>query len=163
MAIGFIWVAPLLSGILGKFAYLIFYTGGIAVLFVLIVRQSYKDFPNQAAATSERSVVVHSSFKQVCEMVPQAVKNCSWKLLQADEDKGHFTAKIGMSRKTWWQIMYINLRQVNQEETNVDVRCVAPHVLWDRGQNNKMIDKFGSALERLLTLEMSSEQDKSAS
>ena len=149
IAVVFISVAPLLTRF-GKEAYALFFAGGILILFVLIVRQSYKDFPSSAAATSERSFSTSSSLVSVCAAIPQAVKSCNWNLVRADKVEGHFTAKIGMSRKTWYQIMEITVRKMNGDETTIDVRCEAPHILWDRGQNDRMIDKFHETLKKRL-------------
>ena len=141
----FILVAPLL-GQLGSWAYLLFYPTGILVLVALTFRQGYKD-SSVLAATAERSISRPSSFVEVCKVVPQVVSDCGWRLLEEDRTNGHFVAKIGISRKTWWQEVYIDAHEAASQETTLHLKCVAPHVISDRGQNNKMFDKFIRGLD----------------
>jgi hypothetical protein len=146
-----IWVvAPFFLRTVGLWAYIIVYPSTIAILYALIVRQAWKEFPPDVGVSSQRSVLVSAAFNLICEMIPQAMKDCGWKVMQADESHGHFCARIGISRKTWGQIIQVDLTMVDGRSTNVSVRCVAPRILWDRGQNDKMVDKFLSALEQLL-------------
>lgn len=142
-----IWISPLFGTTLGKWGYLILYPTVLVILVALTMRQKWKDFPTGASASSERTALVSMPFSQTCEMVPGVIKSCGWKLMQADGSQNHFKAKIGMSRKTWGQVIDINLIERNDEGTTVAVRIVADHILWDFGQNNKMINKFLNGLE----------------
>jgi hypothetical protein len=145
IATAVIWIAQLFGKDIGTWAYIVIYPSAIAILVALMMRQSSKEFPLEAAATAERSFLIPTPLSRVSEMVPQAIRKCDWKIMQADETNGHFQAKVGISRKTWWQEMQINIAMKDGQTTSVSVRCVAPHILWDRGQNNK-IDKFFRAL-----------------
>jgi len=82
--------------------------------------------------------------------VPQAMRNCGWKKILIDEKNGHFQAKIGISRKTYSQIFQVNLTETGEKTTDVSVKCVACHLIVDRGQNDKMIAKFNRALDTSL-------------
>jgi len=133
VAIAVISVAQLFSRVLGVWGYIIGYPRVVAIMVILIVRQSWKEFPSEAAATSERSISLPVTFSLVCENVPQAVKNYDWKMMLADESHGHFQARIGMNLKTWGQVMQVDLTMADGKSTDISVKCVAHHILWDRG------------------------------
>ena len=145
-----IWLADAYKTCLGVWGYLIGYPTTLALLIILGIRQQWKDLPPEAQATTQRTMLVPASLGLVCEMVPKAMQNCGWKKKLVDERNGHFEAKIGISRKTYSQIFQVDLTKADEKNTNVSVKCVACHLILDRGQNDKMIRKFSTELERLL-------------
>ncbi len=95
---------------------------------------------------TDESFVLPHSFARTCKVIPTVVTGNHWKLVESNEDSGVFQIKIGMSRKTWGEIMVVDVTQVNAKSSKVNVRCSAQHQIYDYGKNYADITKFHTAL-----------------
>ena len=139
------------NGSLVKTMWFIAFPIVMTLMVILIVRQTWKDFPEGAGATSERTISVHAPSESVIPEVKRAVEQCGWHLTEADPSKGHFKCKIGRNLRAFnGHIFTIDVKRLSDSESSINVRCETYRQIVDYGSNNMRIDQFNKALNALL-------------
>jgi hypothetical protein len=107
-----------------------------------------KEFPKGAAAADEKTISAHVPFDKACRAASKAIIHCGWKLTEINLEKGHFNGKIGRSINTLHgQLITIDVAKLDENSSNIHVRCEAYNQLLDYGKNKEMIDKFKAELQ----------------
>jgi hypothetical protein len=118
--------------------------GTLLIAYVgLVFWQVRKIFPlGGIGSTTQKTISVPYPYEHVCKATIEAVKDCGWKVTEANPD-GNLKGRIGRSINTLYgQLFTIDVKKVDESSTKIDITCSALYQLMDFGQNNEMIDKF---------------------
>jgi hypothetical protein len=103
-------------------------------------------------AVSETSLDISAPIDRVREAIPKAIAVSRWKLMDANSERGHFKARIGITFYTWGQILSIDASRIDSVSSHVKVRCEAIAQKYDWGRNDKAIFRFQRELENALKI-----------
>ncbi len=141
---------------MGKNVYFLGLIALVVVVGALVVRQSLQNMPEGTGVTSEKSIHVHATPSQLCEVIPRLVEKCGWRLMEVDSERGYFKSRIGRNFWTLYgQIFRINVSKMNEDSSKLDISCEAYRQIVDYGRNDKMIANFQRELSNLLSLDKS--------
>lgn len=86
--------------------------------------------------------------QEVNEAIPKALASNHWRLVESCKGQGSFKARIGMTRKTWGQLVQIDVNKADGA-SNIKISCESIAQQFDLGANDMAIYKFQQELERI--------------
>ena len=133
-------------GIIDSTGYAVVLGSGVLMVTLYAAWQGLQMAPKDFATHSEKSLTVNKPFEKVCEFTPRIIAKNHWKLQEADPERGHFKARIGMSLHTFSSALLVDVSRKDEQTSNVHVFCGTRSVN-DPNHNDKMIAKFFDSLE----------------
>jgi len=118
---------------------------GEAIILCFLAWKRLQAAPSSFATSSEKSLPIAESVDRVCHATPKVVSDNRWKLEEADLNKGHFRARIGMSLHTFSSTFLIDVAPADENSVNVHVFC-GTRSSNDPDHNDRMISKFFAGL-----------------